>query len=110
MVYEPFERRVYDTREFTHEAMRLIDQTPLPLVVHGMGKDAKAIKFMVNVDRDVQPLFTQTPAQLEALNGQAWIIMDRTDYQGLQGTLLGNTVPVLSARFDKNEVVLLKKP
>ena len=110
MVYEPFERRVYDTREFTHEAMRLIDQTPLPLVVHGMGKDAKAIKFMVNVDRDVQPLFTQTPAQLEALNGQAWIIMDRTDYQSLQGTLLGNTVPVLSARFDKNEVVLLKKP
>ena len=110
MVYEPYARRVYDTRTFTREAMRLIDQTPQPLVLHGMGKDAKAIKFMVNVERDLQPVFTQTPAELGTISGRAWVIMDRQDYQGLHGTVLGNTAPTLSGRFDKNDMVLLKKP
>ena len=110
MVYEPYARRVYDTRTFTREAMRLIDQTPQPLVLHGMGKDAKAIKFMVNVERDLQPVFTQTPAELGTISGRAWVIMDRKDYLGLHGTVLGNTVPTLSGRFDKNDMVLLKKP
>lgn len=110
MVYEPYARRVYDTRTFTREAMRLIDQTPQPVVLHGMGKDAKAIKFMVNVERDLQPVFTQTPAELGTISGRAWVIMDRQDYQGLHGTVLGNTAPTLSGRFDKNDMVLLKKP
>ena len=110
MVYEPLERSVYDTREFTHQALRLIEHTPAPLVLHGMGKDAKAIKFMVNVNRDMSALFTQTAAELGTINGPAWVVMDRKDYQRLQGTVLGNTAPVLSARFDKNDYVLLKKP
>ena len=37
-----------DTRTFTLKALQLIDQAPAPVVLHGMGKDAKAIKFMVN--------------------------------------------------------------
>ena len=32
------------------------------------------------------------------------------DYQGLQGTALGNVVPALSGRFDKNDYVLLHIP
>ena len=91
-------------------SLRLIERAPAPLVLHGMGKDAKAIKFMVNVNRDMSALFTQTAAELGTINGPAWVVMDRKDYQRLQGTVLGNTAPVLSARFDKNDYVLLKKP
>jgi len=76
-------------------------------VLHGMGKDAKAIKFMVNVEQDLQPQFSETTQALEALKGPAWLMMDRSDYQALQGTPLAALQPVLSGRFDKNDYVLL---
>ncbi|MEB0206840.1 glycosyltransferase family 39 protein [Pseudomonas sp. CCC3.1] len=110
LVIEPAERSAYDTRDFTLNTLHLVDQAPAPLVLHGMGKDAKAIKFMVNVDRDLQPLFTQSAVELSALQAPAWIVMDRKDYQALQGTALGDIVPALSGRFDKNDYVLLHLP
>ncbi|UVM24789.1 glycosyltransferase family 39 protein [Pseudomonas sp. B21-021] len=107
LVFEPVERQLYDTRTFSQAAMVRIHEQPAPLVLHGMGKDAKAIKFMVNVEQDLQPLFTETTQVLEALKGPAWLMMDRSDYQALQGTPLGTLQPVLSGRFDKNDYVLL---
>ena len=65
---------------------------------------------MVNVDRDLLPLFTQSSAELAALPAPAWIIMDRKDYEALQGSDLGNIAPTLSGRFDKNDYVLLHRP
>ena len=106
-VFEPAERTLYDTRTFTLKALQLIDQAPAPVVLHGMGKDAKAIKFMVNLDRDLLPLFTQSPAELTALRAPAWIVMDRKDYEALQGSEPGSIAPSLSGRFDKNDYVLL---
>lgn len=107
LVFEPVERDLYDTRAFTHNALSLIDETPAPLVLHGMGKDAKAIKFMVNVDRDLLPVFTLSPDEVLALQAPYWIVMDRKDYEALQGTPLGDTAPALSGRFDKDDYVLL---
>ncbi|WP_176240471.1 glycosyltransferase family 39 protein [Pseudomonas sp. R45(2017)] len=107
LVFEPVERQLYDTRTFSQAALARIHEHPAPLVLHGMGKDAKAIKFMVNVEQDLQPLFTETTQALEALKGPAWLMMDRSDFQALQGTPLGALQPVLSGRFDKNDYVLL---
>ncbi|EJM31206.1 ArnT family glycosyltransferase [Pseudomonas sp. GM25] len=107
LVFEPVERQLYDTRTFSQAALARIHEQPAPLVLHGMGKDAKAIKFMVNVEQDLQPLFTETTQALEALKGPAWLMMDRSDLQALQGTPLGTLRPVLSGRFDKNDYVLL---
>ena len=110
MVFEPAERSLYDTRTFTLKAMQLIDQAPAPVVLHGMGKDAKAIKFMVNLNRDLMPGFTQTAAELQNLGKPVWLVMDRKDYEALQGSDLGNIAPTLSGRFDKNDYVLLHRP
>ena len=107
LVFEPVERQLYDTRTFSQASLARIHEHPAPLVLHGMGKDAKAIKFMVNVEQDLQPLFTETTQALEALKGPAWLMMDRSDFQALQGTPLGALQPVLSGRFDKNDYVLL---
>ena len=107
LVFEPVERDFYDTRSFTDNAMAMIDQSPAPLVLHGMGKDAKAIKFMVNLNRDLMPVFTQTAAELQNLGKPVWLVMDRKDYEQLQGTPAGDSAPTLSARFDKNDYVLL---
>ncbi|MFJ2535971.1 ArnT family glycosyltransferase [Pseudomonas sp. NPDC087614] len=106
-VFEPVERRLYDTQTFSRAAFAQVQQNPAPLVLHGMGKDAKAIKFMVNIEQDLQPQFTETAQALEALKGPAWLIMDRSDFLTLKGSSLDSLQPVLSGAFDKNNYVLL---
>ena len=110
LVVEPVERTLYDTRSFTQAAYELIKRDPAPVVLHNMGKDAKAIKFMVNVPEDLRPVFTELPAGLDALQGPAWLVMDKTDYQALQGTRFAPLPILLSGRFDKNDYVLLRLP
>jgi hypothetical protein len=107
LVFEPVERRLYDSRIFSRAAFALVQKDPAPLVLHAMGKDAKAIKFMVNIDEDFQPVFTESTQELENLQRPAWLMMDENDYRALQGTPLGALPPVLSGRFDKNDYVLL---
>jgi hypothetical protein len=106
-VFEPVERRLYDTRTFSLAVYEQVQEAPAPLVLHGMGKDAKAIKFMINIPHDLQPLFTDSIPELQSLSGPAWLMMDLNAYDALQGTALGNLQPVLSGRFDKNDFVLL---
>ncbi|CRL52478.1 ArnT family glycosyltransferase [Pseudomonas sp. URMO17WK12:I11] len=108
-VFEPVERRLYDTRTFSLAVYEQVKKAPAPLVLHSMGKDAKAIKFMVNIPHDLQPLFTDSIPELQSLSGPAWLMMDLNAYNALQGTALGNLQPVLSGRFDKNDFVLLHK-
>ncbi|MHC8294193.1 ArnT family glycosyltransferase [Pseudomonas sp. LB3P58] len=107
LVFEPVERQLYDSRAFSRAAFALVQKDPAPLVLHAMGKDAKAIKFMVNIDQDFQPVFTESTQELENLQRPAWLMMDENDYRALQGTPLGALPPVLSGRFDKNDYVLL---
>lgn len=106
-VFEPAERRLYDTQTFSRDAFAQIQRNPAPVVLHGMGKDAKAIKFMVNLEQDLQPQFSDSIQQLEAVHGPAWLMMDRSDFQALQGTPIGELKPVLTGSFDKNNYVLL---
>jgi hypothetical protein len=107
LVFEPVERRLYDTRTFSRAAFALVQKDPAPLVLHAMGKDAKAIKFMVNIEQDLQPVFTESTQELENLQRPAWLMMDENDYRALQGTPLGALPPVLSGSFDKNDYILL---
>jgi 4-amino-4-deoxy-L-arabinose transferase-like glycosyltransferase len=107
LVFEPVERQLYDTQTFSRAAFAEVQKDPAPLVLHGMGKDAKAIKFMVNIEQDLQPVFTESIQELEALSAPVWLMMDRSDYKALQGTSLGALQPVLSGRFDKNDFMLL---
>lgn len=107
LVFEPVERQLYDAQSFSRAALARVQKDPAPLVLHGMGKDAKAIKFMVNIDQDLQPVFTESIHELESLQGPQWLMMDKSDYRTRQGTPLGALPPVLSGRFDKNDYVLL---
>ncbi|MGE8414833.1 MAG: ArnT family glycosyltransferase [Pseudomonas sp.] len=109
-VFEPVQHRLYDTRQFTQAALRLIEADPAPVVLHRMGKDAKAIKFMVNLDRDLQPQFSDQAATLGQISGPAWVILDQSDLADLPGSALAGLAPVLSGRFDKNDFVLLHLP
>ena len=107
MVVEPLERQVYDTRTFSLAVKAHVQQQPAPLVLHALGKDAKAIKFMVNFDCDKVPLFTQLPAELKPVQAPAWLVMSQADFQALEDPRLRSITPTLTAAFDKNPYVLL---
>ncbi|WP_460136037.1 ArnT family glycosyltransferase [Pseudomonas sp. S1_E04] len=107
LVVEPLERSVYDTRTFTLQVHEQVMQQRAPLVLHGLGKDAKAIKYMVNLDCDQVPLFTQQPADLTPLQGPAWLVMSAADFEGLTDPRFRSITPTLTGVFDKNPYVLL---
>lgn len=107
VVVEPLERRLYDTRTFTRHAHALIQQQPAPLVLHGLGKDAKAIKFMVNLECDCVPMFTQSPADLAPIQAPAWVVMDKADFERLDEPRWRALTPAFTGQFDKNTYVLL---
>jgi hypothetical protein len=107
MVVEPLERSVYDTRTFTLQVHEQVMQQKAPVVLHGLGKDAKAIKYMVNLDCDQVPLFTQHTADLKPLQGPAWLVMSESDYEGLTDPRLRSITPTLTGEFDRNPYVLL---
>ncbi len=106
-VVEPLERSLYDTRTFTLAAKEQILQQPAPLVLHALGKDAKAIKFMVNFNCDKVPLFTQLAVELQPLQAPAWLVMSQEDFQNLTDPRLRSLTPTLTGAFDKTPYVLL---
>ncbi|MFL1416731.1 ArnT family glycosyltransferase [Pseudomonas fildesensis] len=107
VVVEPLERSLYDTRTFSLNVQAHIKQEPAPVVLHALGKDAKAIKFMVNLDCDRVPLFTQLPADLAPLQGPAWVVMSEADFEGLKDPRFSAITPTFTGEFDKNPYVLL---
>ena len=107
MVVEPLERQLYDTRTFSLAVKARIQQQPAPVVLHALGKDAKAIKFMVNFDCDKVPLFTQLPIELKPIQAPAWLVMSQADFEGLDDPRLRSITPTLTGEFDKNPYVLL---
>ncbi|MBC3255885.1 glycosyltransferase family 39 protein [Pseudomonas paralactis] len=107
LVVEPLERRLYDTRTFSLAVKAQVLQQPAPVVLHALGKDAKAIKFMVNFDCDKVPLFTQLPIELKPIQAPAWLVMSQADFQALDDPRLRSITPTLTGEFDKNPYVLL---
>ena len=76
-------------------------------VLHGLGKDAKAIKFMVGYGCDKVPLFTRTSRDLAPLQGPAWLVMSAQDFARLEDPRLHDLTPTLTGTFDKDAYVLL---
>lgn len=107
VVVEPLERTLYDTRTFSLAVKAQINQQPAPVVLHGLGKDAKAIKLMVNLECDRVPLFTQSSTELAPLQAPAWLVMSQDDYAALKEPRLRALSPTLVGEFDKNPYVLL---
>lgn len=107
-VVETVQRRLYDTQRFTQQVLEVKREDDLPLVLHQMGKDAKGIKFMVNVHEDLRPLFTDTREQLEASQWPAYVMMSRDDWQALEHSRLSDAPVLLNGRFDNDDYVLLR--
>ncbi len=107
VIVEPLERSLYDTRTFSLAVKAQVQQDRAPVILHGLGKDAKAIKFMVNYDCDRVPLFTQQPSDLNPIVAPAWLVMSAADFALLKDPRFSGLTPTLTGEFDKDPYVLL---
>lgn len=110
LVFEPVEHRLYDSQAFSRELARHLDTQPAPLVLYGMGPDARAIKLMVNLDRDLQPLFLDSPEQLAAQSGPFYLMIQARDAQRIAASLSGASQALFEGRFDNDTYRLLRLP
>lgn len=108
LVFEPVEHRLYDSQAFSAEVARQLDASPAPLVLYGMGRDAQAIKLMVNLDRDLQPQFPSSAQQLAALRGPLLLVIEAHDLARLSAELPGLPPPLFSGRFSNDDYRLLR--
>ncbi|KAF1066498.1 MAG: hypothetical protein GAK45_01907 [Pseudomonas citronellolis] len=109
-VFEAAERQLYDTRQFSQAADAVIAAQPAPVAFVGLGRDAKAIKYLVNLDHDVQPSFIDGSGLLPPLQGPLYLVMSAARLRSLAGTPIAALTPLLKASFDHEPYVLLYLP
>ncbi|MDE1169564.1 MAG: hypothetical protein PW845_30330 [Pseudomonas sp.] len=99
---EPSLDRQFDTQAFVGQVEGLRASTPGPLVFFNLGKDTWAVRYMMNLGHDEQPLFISADdsATLAALPRPAWVIVGRRDQDALAGTVLDGHKPALEGRFN----------
>lgn len=109
-VVEPLQHAQYDTRQFSEAVYQKIQRAPAPLVLQGLTKDGKAIKFMVNIDADLPATFSSSADQLQALQGPAYVVVSVDDWQALPADVTGRFEQVLKGQFDKQPYLLMQLP
>ncbi|KTT23797.1 ArnT family glycosyltransferase [Pseudomonas rhizoryzae] len=111
-VVEPAQDLEYDSRGFVQQVEGLRQEHPGPLVFFGLGQDSWAIRYIMNLDYDEQPIFvarTQV-ADLAHLPSGAWVILARADRDLLSGTPLANQQPVVERRLNGNPCLVYRLP
>ncbi|MDR6234606.1 ArnT family glycosyltransferase [Pseudomonas oryzihabitans] len=111
-VVEPAQDLEYDSRGFVQQVEGLRQEHPGPLVFFGLGQDSWAIRYIMNLDHDEQPIFVARPqvADLAHLPSGAWVILARADRDLLSGTLLANQQPVVERRLNGNPCLVYRLP
>lgn len=111
-VVEPIQDVEYDTRGFVTQVEGMRAQQPGPLVFFGIGQDSWAIRYMMNLDHDEQPIFIarEQKAQLDALPAESWVVLARQDRELLVGTRLEHLQPVLERRLNRNPCLVYRMP
>jgi len=101
-IVEPATLAIHDTQHLVKQVEALRQQQPGSLVFFRIGKDAAAIKYLVNVDYDLQPQFTSGVAELDALAVRpVYVMLQDTDLPLLQrSSRLRNATPVVQDHFD----------
>lgn len=107
-VVEPSKDMQFDTRKFVGQVEALRAETPGPLVFINLGRDTWAVRYMMNLDHDEQPLFVggQQLEGLEGLPRPAWVIVSRKETALLQGTPLERQAPTFEGRLNDNPLMV----
>ncbi|PYY90421.1 hypothetical protein DNK59_03505 [Pseudomonas sp. TKO26] len=109
-VVDPAKDRQFDTQGFVRDVEQLRAAEHGPLVFFNLGQDTWAVRYMMNLDYDEQPLFVRgdAPGELDALPHGSWVIVARKDREKLQGTSLENQQPVYEGRLNDNPCLVFQ--
>ncbi|HAA40870.1 MAG TPA: hypothetical protein DCE36_12445 [Pseudomonas sp.] len=107
-VVEPAKDLQFDTRGFVGQVEALRVKQPGTLVFLNLGRDTWAVRYMMNLDHDEQPVFIagNEVGRLDALPRPAWVIVARRETALLPGTPLDRLQPSLEGRLNDNPLVV----
>ncbi|MGQ7857827.1 ArnT family glycosyltransferase [Pseudomonas sp. 32A] len=108
VVVEPAKDLQYDTKNFVGAVERLRADNPGTLVFVDLAKDTWAIRYIMNLDHDEQPLFIgrNEPLLVDTLPRPAWVIVERKQTALLSGTPLEHMAPVFNGRLNDNPLLV----
>lgn len=109
-VLDPAKDLQFDTQGFVSQVEQRRAAEHGPLVFFNLGQDTWAVRYMMNLDHDEQPLFVSgdAPGQLDTLPHGSWVIVARKDREKLQGTSLENQQPVYEGRLNDNPCLVFQ--
>jgi 4-amino-4-deoxy-L-arabinose transferase-like glycosyltransferase len=108
VVVEPAKDLQYDTKNFVGAVEKLRADSPGTLVFVDLAKDTWAIRYIMNLDHDEQPLFIgrNEPLLVDTLPRPAWVIVERKQTALLSGTPLEHMAPVFNGRLNDNPLLV----
>ncbi len=103
-VVEPAKDLQFDTRQFVSQVEALRAAQPGPLVFVDLGRDTWAVRYMMNLDHDEQPIFIASNEleRLRSLPRPIWVIVARKDAALLPGTPLERLKPKFEGPLNDN--------
>jgi 4-amino-4-deoxy-L-arabinose transferase-like glycosyltransferase len=107
LAVEPVLLQKRDTATFVRQVEAQRRAQPAPLALFGMLRDGQAIKYMVNIDYDLQPIIVADAAALAALREPTYVAIDDRLLQNLPAALTAGQRVALRGRFDNRDFSLL---
>ncbi|MBD8670075.1 hypothetical protein OQ519_12170 [Pseudomonas lurida] len=107
-VVEPAKDLQFDTRQFVSRVETLRAAAPGPLVFVDLGRDTWAVRYMMNLNHDEQPVFIgrHELERLESVPRPAWVIVARKQAALLHGTVLEHLAPAYEGRLNDNPLMV----
>ncbi|MFP3494612.1 glycosyltransferase family 39 protein [Pseudomonas sp. SIMBA_059] len=107
-VIEPAKDLQFDTQRFVSRVETLRVAQPGPLVFVDLARDTWAIRYMMNLDHDEQPLFVgrNELEKLNALPRPSWVIVSRKETALLKGTPVEQLAPSFEGRLNDNPLMV----
>ncbi|AZE70604.1 hypothetical protein C4K00_0344 [Pseudomonas synxantha] len=107
-VIEPAKDLQFDTRRFVSQVEALRESQPGPLVFVDLARDTWAVRYMMNLDHDEQPLFVERHQleQLSALPRPSWVIVPRKETGLLKGSPVEQLSPSFAGRLNDNPLMV----
>jgi 4-amino-4-deoxy-L-arabinose transferase-like glycosyltransferase len=112
MVVEPARLAIHDTHQFVVRVEALRQQKPGEIAFFRLGKDGVAIKYLANLDYDLQPEFLTTPAEINTLTaGPVYLILsDENLPLAQQSARVRRRAPVLHDLFNRDDYTVFYLP
>jgi hypothetical protein len=100
LLVEPMLRKLHDCTAFVSAVEQQRRTNSGDIVFFRIGKDAAAIKYMVNIDADLQPIFVDNTAAIASLKKPFYLIVQDSELAALNGLPSGQMQMIAHEHFD----------